>query len=692
MVNLAIENSGARNGIMPQATLSDIGKNFNLTTYMRNFQQGILLCGLGLMAATLNAHGAKLTGTPIGTERGWNYEKNQVELNIAYRLFDGNLDTYFATEQRSFTWAGLDLGTPHVITRVGWAPRNDRYHGEERVRLAVIEGANSPDFMDAVPIYIIKERGTIGQISYGDVDCSRGFRYVRYVSTSDARCNLAELEFYGEEGEGDDSHMFQLTNLPTVCINTVNAEIPYDKEHEITSNIIIIDNNKIDVDKPGGVRERGNGSRQFPKKPWRIKFDKKQQVLGSPAKAKKWTLINNYGDKTLMRNVIAFEVARRVGMDYVPFCRPVDVIMNGEYKGCYQLCDQVEVNPGRVEITEMAPEDISGDALTGGYFIEVDAYASQEISWFNSSRGTPVTIKSPKDDEIVQAQSKYIENYFNRLESLVYSSDYNTASPLYLSMLDIKSFLQYFIVCELTGNTDSFWSTYMRKDRNSDKFVTGPVWDVDLGFHNDNRTNDLFRLDGGICATDYTFLSFTDRVSVAGNMKDMVRRIIQDNKTNRKTLSELWSIARNDNGLTAESLNEFVDETAAMLDQSQKLNFLRWPILNQMVHQNFQALGSYDAEVEHVKKYISARMKQLDKASLMNYDPDFTAIDEIEASVPVDVTVSGGVISFDGTTPFRVYSTDGVEVHAGVGPTRVLSPGMYIVTAAGLAARKVCVK
>ena len=107
---------------------------------------------------------------------------------------------------------------------------------------------------------------------------------------------MAELEFYGHEGVGDDSHMFQVTNLPTVVVNTVDSEEPYDKENEITANIIIIDNNKINVDKAGGIRERGNGSRAFPKKPWRLKFEKKQSVLDAPAKAKKWTLINNCKD------------------------------------------------------------------------------------------------------------------------------------------------------------------------------------------------------------------------------------------------------------------------------------------------------------------------------------------------------------------------------------------------------------
>jgi hypothetical protein len=641
---------------------------------------------LSLIVAALSANAAqKLTGTPIGTTAGWNYESNSAETSPAWKLFDGDLSTYFATQERSYTWAGLDLGTPHVITRVGWSPRNDTANGENRVVLGVFQGANSADFLDAIPIYMITEKGTIGTMSYGDVDCSRGFRYVRYVGPSDARCNVAELEFYGEEGAGNDSHLFQLTNLPTVVINTVDSEEPYDKEHDITSNVIIINDNKSNVDKPATVRERGNGSRTFPKKPWRIKFDKKQNVLDAPAKAKKWTLINNYGDKTLLRNILAFEIARRIGMAWVPYCRPVDVFLNGEFKGCYQLCDQVEVNPGRLEITEMAPTDIEGDALTGGYFLEIDAYASEETSWFQTSRGNPVTIKSPDDDEIVAVQSSYIKDYFQQMENAVYSNDYLSSNPTYFSMLDMESFLQYFLIAELDGNTDSFWSTYMSKERGADKFITGPIWDVDLGFENDGRTYPI------TTTASSSFLNLTSKTSVAGNMRAFVKRILNNN-ANKTRLSQLWSIARNDQNITVESLNAFIDEQAAILDQSQKLNFMRWPILSTKVHQNPRAAGSYAGEVQYVKNYITARIPQLDQSKFMNYDASYTAIDEISAPKTLDIAVVGRSIVCDGTTVFKVYSTAGVLIHNSAETTSQLTPGIYIVVADNVAPRKVLIR
>ena len=295
-----------------------------------------------------------LSGEIIGTRYSVDYStSNRSEsVNTKDCVFDGNFNTFFASYDRSNTWVGLDLGAKYVITKVGYSPRPSQ---PGRVELALIEGANSPDFSDALPIYIIKEAAQEYVMTYADVSCSRGFRYVRYVTPNDCRCNLAELEFYGYKSGGNDSKLYQLTNLPTVVINTDSAVDITSKETEINSRVYIIseDGTKLLEDSSTGVRGRGNASWGFPKKPYRLKFSEKRSPLNAPAKAKKWTLISNYGDKTLMRNILAFEVSRRMGMDYTPYCYPVDLILNGEYKGCYQLCDQIEVAPNRVDITKM---------------------------------------------------------------------------------------------------------------------------------------------------------------------------------------------------------------------------------------------------------------------------------------------------------------------------------------------------
>ena len=563
-----------------------------------------------------------LTGHAIGILPCVDYTTNSqtLEVNTYANAFDGDLNTFYASWERSYTWAGLDLGMAHVITKVGWSPRNDG-QGEKRVQLGLFEGANRPDFMDALPLYLITEKGKIGQMSYADVTCSKGFRYVRYVGPADARCNIAELEFYGHQGAGDDSHLYQVTNLPTVSIHTKDGAIPTDKEHQIVSQLTIIsDNGTKLLSEPGTIRERGNASRDFPKKPYRIKFDKKQHVLDAPAKAKKWTLINNYGDKTLMRNLLAFELSRRLGMPYTPYGTAVDVLLNGEYKGCYQLCDQIQVHKKRVNVTEMTPEDNSGIALTGGYLVEVDAYADRENSWFRSNSRNPVTIKSPSEDSITTDQRNYIRAHFNKMEN-----DLDR-------YVDKNTFLRHFLVGELSGNTDTYWSLYMYKERDDDTMYTGPVWDFDIAFDNDYRTYPVNN------KSDYIYRSGG---SYAGTMKQMVDIFVLQNQTSQAKLLEIWDQARR-TLVTEESLVAYIDQMEEELEASQRLNFMRWPILNTKVHMNPKTWGSYKAEVENVRRFMKERLTWMDKRLGYTYDPSGIQEMEVDWDLPYEVyTLSG---------------------------------------------------
>ena len=376
-----------------------------------------------------------------------------------------------------------------------------------------------------------------------------------------------------------------------------------------------------------------------PKKPYRIKFEKKQRPLDAIAKAKKWTLINNYGDKTLMRNMLAFEVSRLMGMPYTPYATAVDVILNGEYKGCYQLCDQIEVNPNRVDIDEMTPDDNSGENLTGGYLIEVDAYASDERLWFTSTKGTPVTIKSPDEDYITDEQIDYIEQCYNKMESS------------WRSTLDLNTFLRHFLVGELTGNTDTYWSVYMYKKRSDDMLYTGPVWDFDLAFENDNRTYPINSHSNYI----YTHGSYT------GYMRSLVNAILA-NKNAKQQLYDIWKNAR-ESGLTEQRLIAYIDSLEETLEQSQALNFIRWPIMNQYVHQNPVLWGSYEAEVENVRRYVRERLVWIDNKLGYTYDP----------SSGIKDTYNGQI---DYGQPYNVYTLDGRLC----GNTlEQLKPGLYVI-------------
>ena len=586
---------------------------------MRTLNIIIILLLSALYGRAENSEVQKLTGKVIGSALSVDYDNSSqasTTVNTIRNAFDGNLNTFFASWDRSNTWAGLDLGTPHVITRVGWCPRNSNV-GSQRVILGLFEGSNDPDFVTSYPLFLNSKEGTLGKMDYADVNVSRGFRYVRYVGPNEARCNIAELEFYGYESEGDDSHFYQVTNLPTVVINTQDHIDPYDKEHDLVSSYTIIyDDGKKVQEETGTTRLRGNASITFPKKPYRIKLDTKKHMfkdsdMKSPAKAKKWTLINNYGDKSLMRNLVSFEVSRRLKMPYTPWSKPVDVIVNGEYKGCYQLTDQITLDKDRVNITEMTPDDIEGEALTGGYLLELDGYAYQEVSWFQSQFGSPVTIKSPDENSITTEQHQYIEDLYNQMEARILSKKFKDPELGFRSLLDEKSLQCYWLVEELTGNPDAFHSCYISKERGADRLRIETVWDFDLAFDNDSRF--------------YPNREYGDYLSLArggaGNSRSLLKRIFTD-EAFCDSLRVMWETARKDWGITEESLIAYIDSTARELDESQRLNFIRWPILDTPKHLNPRVAGTYAGEVEYLREYIRERIPFLDERTKNNSEEE----------------------------------------------------------------------
>lgn len=609
---------------------------------MKAIKALILFIIVSVTPLLVQAQTPELKGDVIGSTYSADYSVSggvsSTTVNTKNLVFDNDLNTFFAAYDRSGGWVGLDLGTTHVIKSVSFAPRAGY---ASRMLLGVIEGANKADFGDAIPLYIIKQTPESAKMTTVEVSCSRAFRYVRYVGPNDVRCNIAELHFYGEEGSGDDSHLYQLTNIPTVVIHTVNNQDITSKETYIQGIVSFISHNGAKIYSDSlNIRGRGNASWEFPKKPYKIKLYNSHKLLDFPAKAKNWTLVNNWGDKTLLRNLVAFEISRRFGMAYTPAGTAVDVILNGEYKGCYQLCDQVEVRKNRVDITEMTPQDIAYPAISGGYMLEVDGYAYKEKSWFASSmKKIPVTIKTPDEDEIVPEQTSYIQSYFNKLESTVFSSIYNDPSSGYRSLLDLDTFIKHLLIGELTGNTDTYWSMHMTKDRNQDKFFVGPEWDFDIGFDNDYRTypinqkSDFLYRSGGSCVT---------------GMLDFANRIVDSSAAEQKAI---WSEARNHGGINAASLLAYVDSVAADISQSRELNFMRWNILNTRVHMNPMVYGSYEGELNALKNFLSTRVAWMDKKVGLTVETANESMAAIQTKIDA---VSGGVRLSECTSGDRI--------------------------------------
>ncbi len=487
---------------------------------------------------------------------------NETQYPIA-NAFDNNTNTYFRSCSQAGNWIGLDLGKKCVITDIEFSPRMDSDY-RDRLQLGVFEGANNADFGDAIPLYVIPglpER----KLNKQAIHASRGFRYVRFVfptpQQSGKSSYMSELKFFGYESEGNDTALPQITNLPTVSIHTVNAQDIVSKEEYIKGIVsIVYDNGKKVFSDSLEIRGRGNNSWTHPKKPYRIKLFNSTKLLGLPAKAKNWTLINSYGDKTLMRNILAFDFSRRLEMPYTSPAEAVDVVLNGDYKGTYQLCDQIDVRKKRVEI-----EELDKETGTTGYLLEIDAYANTEPKHFTSINFTiPVTIKYPDDDEISPNQETEIEQHFEKFVSAVNSPTYTDPTNGFRKYADVETLLRHFLVGEYSGNTDTYWSVYMSKRVGDDKFYFCPVWDFDLGFENDWRTYSI--ADRSRQSNEW--MSLWTSTSAAGGTKNMIRRILTDPGINEK-LRHIYSHYRDENIISKEVLKNVVDSCEQMLMQSQ---------------------------------------------------------------------------------------------------------------------------
>ena len=590
------------------------------------------------------AQSNKLTGTMIGSLSSINYG--------VYNAFDSNPSTCYHSRDSSMTWVGLDLGSPKIITRIGYQPYSGS-SGPSQMLLGVFEGANEPDFMDAIPLYLIAENPMADVMNYVNVNVSRGFRYVRYLGPANSHSLVAELEFYGNEGVGDDSHFYQITNIPTVSIHVKDNAIPLLKGEDFEANITITyDDGTLIQEYPILTRVRGNFSASHENKPYRIKFNdgKSHHMLKgsakdeSPAKAKKWTLINNYGDKTLIRNNIAFEINRRVGLKYTPYCRNVDLLLNGEYRGTYQLTDWLGIDPNRINITEMEPTDNEGVNLTGGYFIEMNGYAEKDPVHFTSSHGNLITVHSPDDDKITDEQFAYIRNHYNEMENLVFSDNYTDPEEGYRKMLDLDTFVKYFLACEYAGNTDMTWQVFMWKERGDDHIYMGPVWDNDLAFDNDRGVYP------GNGRQDWTYTSRDDNA-----WEIFLRRILSDaNAMDR--LQVIWSELRDNGAFDKESMENWVDSLRIQVSASARLNHIRWPYLLKKIHYNPAVWGSWDAEVDVVRDYVGGRVAWLDKK--LNYKVLASKDGVYQINIPHDLVVFGKMVQEGATDADAVLLAD----------------------------------
>jgi hypothetical protein len=391
----------------------------------------------------------------------------------------------------------------------------------------------------------------------------------------------------------------QLSNLPSMYITTVDNQAVADKVTWVSGNITVVSpDTAMQLNMLTEIRGRGNSTWNLAKKPYRIKLGSKTHLLNMPAKDKNWVLLANSADKTLMRNAVAYKIGQILGFAFTPSVSFVDLTLNGSFSGNYMVTDQVEVGANRVDIDKQDSIDITEPNITGGYLLEIDGFASTEPVWFTTGKGLKITVKSPDSDVINQAQLNYVENYIANFENILFSANFKDPVNGYRAQVDTTSLINWYLACELTGNSDSFWSTYVYKKRLDDKLYFGPMWDYDIAFNNDNRLGD---------ATQKLMRQY------AFSPRTWIEQIWLDEWFQQAVWRRWKEIAVNN---LSGTLNTYINDTRALLDESQQLNFNKWNVLNTRVYRETYLFTTYDGGVDYLKTYIGNRINYLNTALL----------------------------------------------------------------------------
>lgn len=399
------------------------------------------------------------------------------------------------------------------------------------------------------------------------------------------------------------------TDLPTLYINTYGGVGVTSKNTFVYATAFLVDTADVTTRYDSlRIRGRGNSTWNMAKKPYRIKLNEKARLLGPDhAKAKNWTLMANAADKTMIRNALASAVGEFLGLKFNPSCLFVDLTLNGTYLGTYQISDQIEVKKKRVEVAEQNVPLLDGDDISGGYLLELDrSYdfwnkGTKLDGFYTSVNSLPVRIRYPKDDEIVQSQHDYISAFVNQFESRLMSDDFRDSTLGYRPLVDSASLAAWYVATEVNANVDGFYSTLFYKERGDDHLYWGPLWDNDISFNNDNRTDRA--------SSNNTTEQMMADVAYNGS-KQWVNRMWQDPwfaaLVNRALQSAL------DAGLTDYMLAA-IDSLQGVIGQSQRLNYQKWGISTRMYHE-MVLYTTYDDYVNDLRDFVMAHNQWLPQA------------------------------------------------------------------------------
>ena len=283
--------------------------------------------------------------------------------------------------------------------------------------------------------------------------------------------------------------------LAHIYIDTEGGTSIISKEKYIYTKLTIDGQSKyedrtIELSEKARIKGRGNSTWYWPKKPYKIKLKNKETLLYDKdplsrlLPEKDWILLADYQDGVHLLNNVAFTIGRMLEMPFTNTIIPVELTLNGNYRGLYGLTEQVEVKTNRINIGEK------------GILLEFDQYFDEEWQFRSANYNLPVMVKDPGLDS--KDELDLIESEWNNFEALIAHEDFPNNN--YLDYIEAESIVKYFIVNMLTSNEEINHpkSTYIYKE-DGGKYSLGPIWDFDWAYgyegtsqHFVNPNNNLF--------------------------------------------------------------------------------------------------------------------------------------------------------------------------------------------------------
>ncbi len=426
------------------------------------------------------------------------------------------------------------------------------------------------------------------------------------------------------------------SSIPYVVIDT-KGNLVVD-EPKVDANMFIFKDQQIHFSSGIGIEFRGSTSqRLFPKKSYGIELwdangaDYSEDIFGM-GKEEDWIIYGPYSDKTLLRNVLIFDLSNEIGR-YAPKTQIVEVSMNSVYAGVFIFMEKIKRDGDRVDIEKLEPTMTASSVISGGYILKIDKTSgdSNNPDWggdaqysanlgFRSNYGaygnrisyapygdkigeeTYFLYEYPSDVEINNEQKNYIQQYISDFEDALVNEDYSSTPRAYETYIDVDSFVDFFILNEISANPDAYrLSTFLHKDRDQ-KLKMGPIWDFNIAFGNDGRS----ALEGWI----YQYNS--------SNPNDLWlvhfwwNKLLLDPNFRAKVKTR-WNALRT-NALQESSINQKIENWVLYLQENGAIdrNFEKWNVIGEQLPFNSFVGASYEEEVEYVKNWIQNRVSWMD--------------------------------------------------------------------------------